>query len=311
MEMLNHTMVTHFNIKGISDDPRVQVIIFIVVLFLYLIALGGNMTIFLLTCLDRHLHTPMYFFLGNLSIFDMISATITLHFILVSFIKGNGAIPYVTCLTQTYFFGSFNNNESVLLTVMSFDRFVAICNPLRYTPIMNQKVCLLLAIFCWIIGFLENIPIVILLSGFSCYRSNVINHFFCDIVPIMRLSCSNTNNLETLFFYEGMILFGLIPFLLNFVFYFLIIIAILKISSSSGKRKAFYTCSSHLTVLLLLYTTLVLQYQRPITEDSLDYNKFFALFNTAALPMLNPFIYSIKNKDVKSAFRRRLRELKK
>ncbi|XP_063288442.1 olfactory receptor 6C3-like [Pelobates fuscus] len=307
MEMLNHTMVTHFNIKGISDDPRVQVIIFFIVVFLYLIALGGNMTILLLICLDRHLHTTMYFFVANLSIFDMISATITLHNILVSFIKGNGAIPYVTCLTQTYFFGSVVNDETVLLTVMSFDRYVAICNPLRYTMIMNPKVCLSLAIFCWVIGFLEIMPFVILLSGFSCYRSNVINHFFCDIVPIMKLSCSDTRVLETLFFYEGMILSSLIPFLLNFIFYFLIIVAILKISSNSGKRKAFYTCSSHLTVLILLYTTLILQYQRPITEDSLDYNKFFALFNTAALPILNPFIYSIKNEDVKSALRRRLR----
>ncbi|XP_063288444.1 olfactory receptor 5AR1-like [Pelobates fuscus] len=307
MEKQNHTMLTHFIIKGISDDPEVRVIFFILVLFLYLITLGGNMTILLLICLDRHLHTAMYFFLSHLSIFDMISATITLHNILVSFIKGNGAIPYVTCLTQLYFFGSFNNNESVLLTVMSFDRYVAICNPLRYTMIMNPKVCLSLAIFSWIIGFLDIMPFVILLSGFSCYRSNVINHFFCDIVPIMKLSCSDTRVLETLFFYEGMILLSLIPFLLNFIFYFLIIVAILKISSSSGKRKAFYTCSSHLTVLLLLYTTLVLQYQRPITEDSLDYNKFFALFNTAALPMLNPFIYSIKNKDVKLALKRRLR----
>ncbi|XP_063288441.1 olfactory receptor 6C3-like [Pelobates fuscus] len=307
MEKLNHTMVTHFVIKGISDYPGVQIIIFIVVLFLYLIALGGNMTIFLLTCLDRHLHTPMYFFLGNLSIFDMIFATITLHFIFVSFIKGNGAIPYVTCFTQSFFIGSFSSNEIVLLSVMSFDRYVAICNPLRYTMIMNPKVCLSLVIFCWVIGFLEIMPFVILLSGFSCYRSNVINHFFCDIVPIMKLSCSDTRVLETLFFYEGMILLSLIPFLLNFIFYLLIIVTILKISSNSGKRKAFYTCSSHLTVLLLLYTTFILQYQRPITEDSLDYNKFFALFNTAALPILNPFIYSIKNKDVKLAFRRRLR----
>ncbi|CAH2313924.1 olfactory receptor [Pelobates cultripes] len=285
-------------IERISDDPELQLPMFLLVLFLYLMTLGGNMTILLLICLDRHLHTPMYFFLVNLSLIDMSSATVSLHNILILFLTGDRMVPYINCLSQMFFFGAFISGELQLLIVMSYDRYVAICNPLRYTVIMNNRVCLLLAILCWITSLLENMPFIILLSGFSCYRSNIINHFFCDLLPVMKLSCSDTSVLKTLFFIEGLLFFNLIPFLLTLIPYVFIIVAILKISSNTGKRKAFYTCSSHLTVVILLYMTLIYQYMRPVTEDSLDYNKLFSLFNTAAIPILNPFIYSLNNKDI-------------
>ncbi|XP_063288440.1 olfactory receptor 6C74-like [Pelobates fuscus] len=307
MEQQNYTTVNYFILKGISEDPNLQLPIFLLVLFIYLITLGGNMTIFLIVCLDRHLHTPMYFFLGNLSLLDMFSTTITLHNILITYVTGNKNISYVTCLTQSFFIGSFTSDELMLLSIMSFDRYVAIRNPLRYTLIMNQRLCIFWAIFCWIVGLLEVMPLITLLSGFSCYRSNIINHFFCDLMPVMKLLCSDTSVLETLFFIEGVFLFTVIPFLLTFTPYIFIIVTILKIRSSTGRRKAFYTCSSHLIVVTLLFTTLICQYQRPVTEDSLEYNKFFSLFNTAAVPILNPFIYSLNNKDVKSALRRSLR----
>ncbi|XP_063289246.1 olfactory receptor 5AR1-like, partial [Pelobates fuscus] len=306
MGQLNHTVVTYFIIKGISDEPKLQVPIFLLVLFLYLITLGGNMAILLLVCLDYQLHTPMYFFLGNLSIVDMSSATVVLHNTLIIFVTKNRTIPYVTCIAQMYFFGAFVNVELLILTAMSYDRYVAICNPLRYINVMNPKMYILLAIACWTLSLLEVLPHVVLLAEFTCYRSNIINHFFCDIMPVIKLSCSDTSVLETLFFNEGVFLLVLTPFLLTFFSYVFIIATILKIRSSTGRRKAFYTCSSHLTVVILLYTTLVLQYLRPISEDSLDYNKCFALFNTAAVPILNPLIYSLKNKDVKSGLRRRI-----
>ncbi|KAM8952720.1 olfactory receptor 8J2-like [Pelodytes ibericus] len=310
MENINQTMITYFIIKGISDDPELQLPIFLLVLLIYLLTLGGNMTILLLVCLDPHLHTPMYFFLANLSISDMASNTVSLHNILIIFITRTRTIPYVTCITQMYFFGCFINIELFLLTAMSYDRYVAVCNPLRYTTIMNCRICLLLVSVCWIVSLLEIVPIIVLLVDLSCYRSNVINHFYCDLVPVIKLSCSDTSVLEKLLLLEAVFLFSLTPFILTLIPYVFIIVAILKIRTRSGRRKAFYTCSSHLSVVILLYVTLVCQYLRPVTEDSLDYNKFFSLFNTAAVPVLNPLIYSLKNKDVKSAMRRRLKQFK-
>nr|DBA20725.1 TPA: hypothetical protein GDO54_017475 [Pyxicephalus adspersus] len=237
-------MVTFFIIKGISDLPELQTLIFFLVLFIYLFSLSGNMTIFLLVCLDRHLHTPMYFFLANLSILDLFSTTVTLHNSLFSFLTGDSTIYYVL----------------VFLRSMSYDRYVAICNPLQYYLIMNPKICILLANVCWLLGMIEVIPYITLLSGFTCYKSNVISHFFCDLVPLMVFSCSDTTPLEVLSLTEGFLLITFTPFLLTFTSYIFIISSILKIHSNTGRRKAFYTCSSHLTVVILLYSTLFIQY---------------------------------------------------
>ncbi|XP_073456992.1 olfactory receptor 5V1-like [Aquarana catesbeiana] len=304
MEQGNHTMVTFFIIKGISDIPELQAPIFLLVLLIYLLTLGGNMTILLLVCLNHHLHTPMYFFLVNLSMIDMCSTTVTIHKILLIGLTGNHVISYLSCIAQIYFFGSFVTDELLLLTAMGYDRYVAICNPLRYTVIVNHRTCTLLAFVCWALGFVEIIPYAVLVTVFSCYRSNIVNHFFCDLVPVIKLSCSNTSVLETLFIVEGAVLIALGPFLLTVLSYIFIITTILRIRSSTGRRKAFYTCSSHLTVVILLYTTLIYQYLKPISADSLEYNKLLSLFNTAAVPMLNPVIYSLKNKDVKLAFKK-------
>lgn len=306
MEQGNQTTVTFFIIKGISDIPELQAPIFLLVLFIYLLTLGGNMTILLLVCLDHHLHTPMYFFLANLSMIDVCSTTVTLHKILLIGLTGNHVISYLDCIAQIYFFGCFISDELWFLTAMGYDRYVAVCNPLRYTVIMNQKTCTLLASVCWALGFVEIIPYAVLVTGFSCYRSNIVNHFFCDLVQVIKLSCSNTSVLEILFIVEGAVLMALVPFLLTVLSYIFIITTILRIRSSTGRRKAFYTCSSHLTVVILLHTTLVYQYLRPISADSLEYNKLLSLFNTAAVPILNPLIYSLKNKDVKSALKKRL-----
>ncbi|XP_069800201.1 olfactory receptor 6C3-like [Dendropsophus ebraccatus] len=266
------------------------------------------MSLLLLVCLDSHLHTPMYFFLANLSIVDMTSSTVTLHKIILTFLTGDNKMTYLACLAQSYMFGSLSGHGLFILTAMGYDRYVAICRPLNYNIIMNYKICLLLVSFCWIFGFIQVVPYVLLISKISCYSSNVIDHFCCDLVPFMAIACSDITILESVTVIQGMIIYIFIPLLLTFTSYIFIIRTIMKIRSSIGRRKAFYTCSSHLTVILLLYMTLILQYAIP--ANGLSSKKIFSLINTAMVPILNPLIYSLKNKDVKTAFIRKIRKWK-
>ncbi|KAM5145277.1 olfactory receptor 8D1-like [Mantella aurantiaca] len=303
---LNRTMVTFFYIKGITDVSELQILIFIPVLLIYLITLSGNMTILLLICLDHHLHIPMYFFLANLSIVDMSSSTITLHKVLAIFITANHTVSYPACITQMYIFASLIGHELLILSAMSYDRYVAICNPLRYHMTMNSRVCSLLVISCYFMGFVQVLPAVVIFSGFSCYTSNEINHFFCDMIPLIKIICNDTSVLDIVFLIQGIFVITLLPFLFTVISYIFIILTIMRIRSNTGKQKAFFTCSSHLTVVILLYMTLVSQYLTPTSLGTLNAKKMFSLFNTAAVPMLNPLIYSLKNKDVKSAVRRKL-----
>ncbi|KAM4641228.1 olfactory receptor 8G17-like [Discoglossus pictus] len=305
MDLTNQSIVSYFTLRGISDVPELQVPIFLLVLLIYTLTLGGNMTILLLICLDHHLHTPMYFFLVNLATIDMSSSTITLHNIFTSFLLGDNTISRLGCLTQFYLFSSLTVSELYILTAMSYDRYVAIYNPLTYHMVMNWRVCVLLASFCWLLGFLETTSYFILLSNSTCYLSMEINHFFCDIGPIVRITCSDTHFLDLSFLINSA-LNAICPPLLTFTSYVFIIFTILKIKSSTGRSKAFYTCSSHVTVVVLLYVTLICQYVNPDMKDSSQSNKFLSLFNTAAVPMLNPIIYSLKNEDVKSSLKRRM-----
>ncbi|KAM4641998.1 olfactory receptor 5AR1-like [Discoglossus pictus] len=307
MDLSNQTLVTYFIIKGISELPNLQAPIFFLVLLIYLISLCGNMTIILLFCLDPQLQTPMYFFLCNLSVMDMSSTTVTLHKVLLIFISGVKIVSFPGCMAQMFLFLALAGDELSILTAMSYDRYIAICKPLHYPVVMSHRVCALMGFVCWVYGFLQAVPYIHIISGFSCYRSNEINHFFCDIIPLMKVTCSDTYVLELYILTGAFFLVGLVPFLLTFIPYIFIIITILGIHTSTGRRKAFYTCSSHLTVVILLYVTLFCQYLRPTTMDRTNSKKLMSLFNTAAVPVLNPLIYSLKNKDVKSALRRWLR----
>ncbi|KAM4641720.1 olfactory receptor 6C3-like [Discoglossus pictus] len=306
MEEENHTMVTYFILKGISDHPNLQTLIFLVILLIYLLTLGGNMTILLLVSQDPHLHTPMYFFLGNLSVIDMSSTTISLHKIFSSYISRDNTISFFACMTQIFMFLSLTIDELFILTAMSYDRYVAICKPLYYSIIMSTPVFVALAIVCWLLGFVVVTSYLVVLSSYTCYRSNIINHFYCDIVPLMKLTCNDTTTLEIVIVMEALP-FGLIPFCLTLCSYIFIISTIMKIHSSTGRQKAFHTCSSHLTVVVLLYVTLTCLYLRPTSMGDMTFTKIFSLTNTVAVPVLNPLIYSLKNKDVKSALRRQLR----
>ncbi|XP_068103826.1 olfactory receptor 2AP1-like [Hyperolius riggenbachi] len=302
MNEKNKTTVTYFILKGISDVPELQVLIFLLVLLIYLITLGGNVTIVLLVCLDSHLHTPMYFFLCNLSCLNISSTTVSLHKVLVNFVTGDKIVSFINCMVQVYFFSWLSSNDFILLTAMSYDRYVAICKPLHYSTVMNGRACTALATFCWVFSLLQVLPALIILSQYSCYTSNIINHFLCDAILLMTLSCSDTSLLELLIYTEGALLATFTPFLLTFISYVFIITTIMGIRSAIGRSKAFYTCSSHLTVVTLLYTIIICQYLIP--AGTFKSGKMLSLFNTAVVPMLNPFIYSLKNKDVKSALKR-------
>ncbi|XP_056397418.1 olfactory receptor 8U9-like [Hyla sarda] len=304
----NRTIVEYFIIQGLSDVPEAQAPIFVLILMMYMLTLGGNLVILLLFCTDHRLHMPMYFFLANLSIIDMCTSFITLHGVLLSFILKDKTIAVGTCMIQMYIFSSVTVDELLILMAMSYDRYTAICNPLYYHVVMSPIVCAMLVTLCWVLGFVQVFPIVFSLSSFHCYISNVIEHFFCDVSALMKLRCDDLSFLELYILINGSFL-TIFPFFLTFFPYIFIIMAILKICSITSRRKAFQTCSSHVTVVTLFYVTLICQYLRPSSTGGVGTNKLFSLFNTAAVPLLNPLIYSLKNKDVMEALSRKLKLL--
>nr|DBA20593.1 TPA: hypothetical protein GDO54_017354 [Pyxicephalus adspersus] len=288
---------------GFSDVPSLQLLIFLLVLLIYLISLGGNITTFSLVCLNSHLHTPMYFFLANLSMLDMSSSTTALHKIFKIFLVKDGSISYVSCMIQLYIFCSFTTNQFWILAAMSYDRYVAICRPLYYHMIMSWRYCVFLAFVSWVLGFLEILPLAVILSFFTCYKSNEIDHFFCDISPLSEITCNDKTAVD-LFVYTVGLSHLSASFSFTFIPYVYIISCILHINSDSGKLKAFYTCSSHIIVVTMFYMAILLQYVILVLMNSKISNKLFALLNTAIIPMLNPLIYSLKNNDVKLALQR-------
>ncbi|XP_073498538.1 olfactory receptor 13F1-like [Phyllobates terribilis] len=266
----NKTFIEYFILIGFSHTPQLQILVFIVVLIVYLIIFGGNMMILILICFEHHLHTPMYFYLANLSIVDIFFTTSVLHKIFTSFMTGDKTVSFYECMTQAFMAGSFTIHELYILTAMSYDRYVAICIPLRYQLVMDQRTCVVIASLCWSLGFLFVSPLAWLLSSLSCYTSTEVNHFLCDIILLMKMTCSDTSVLNILLFIEGWLLFAVFLFFLTFVPYIFIIIAIIKIRTTTGRSKAFYTCASHLTIVILLYTINIIQYLIP---SNLEYKK--------------------------------------
>ncbi|XP_029435515.1 olfactory receptor 1044-like [Rhinatrema bivittatum] len=303
MENANITTVTEFIILGFPEFPELQIPLFCFFLLVYLIVLMGNLTIITVTCLDPRLHTPMYFFLSNLSFLDISYTSVTLPKLLDIFLRQNHRISVNGCFTQMYCFLSLVTMEFLILSVMAYDRYVAVCQPLCYRLIMNQRVCILMATGTWILGFLMPVSYVILLPQFSFCSSNEINHFLCDFSALMKLSCTSTSTIQCIVYILS-VFFGLPCFTSTFTSYIYIISAILRIRSTDGRRKAFSTCSSHLSVVILFYLTIICLYIRPSSMQSLEQNKLIALLHNALIPMFNPLIYSLKNKDVKDAFRK-------
>ncbi|XP_030042623.1 olfactory receptor 1019-like [Microcaecilia unicolor] len=303
MEEENVTTATEFIILGFPEFPDLQIPFFLLFLLIYLIILLGNLTIITLTCLDSRLHTPMYFFLCNLSFLDISYTSITIPKLLDIFLRKRRHISATGCFTQAYFFMSTACIEFLLLTVMAYDRYVAVCHPLRYALIMNLRICVQMAAGIWIFGLAETVTHTVLISHFSYCGSIEINHFFCDLPALLKLSCTSTSTVDHMTYIIGAFL-DLPCIILTFVSYIYIISTILRIRSAEGRRKAFSTCSSHLTVVILFYGSLFSSYMRPTSTQSFNQNKLFAVLYNALIPMFNPMIYSLRNQEVKKALRK-------
>ncbi|XP_029471229.1 olfactory receptor 12D2-like [Rhinatrema bivittatum] len=298
----NGTLVTEFLLLSLSDFQELQVFLFIIFIIIYITNILGNIVIIIITQLDPHLHTPMYFFLGILSFLDIFYSSVTVPKMFINFLVVDKGISYQGCITQLFFFHFLGSTEACLLSVMGYDRYIAIYNPLRYTIIMNQRLCVQLAATMFLIGFLHALLHATMMSRVTFCGPNQVNHFFCDIAPMLKLSCSNTSINELLLFcVTGSIVLGC--FSLTLISYFLIISTIMKMHSAEGRRKAFSTCVSHLTVVSLHYGCAGIMYLRPKSQYSLQQDRVIAVLYTAVTPMLNPLIYTLRNKQVKTALR--------
>nr|XP_033799947.1 olfactory receptor 1009-like [Geotrypetes seraphini] len=306
---LNTLKVTEFIILGFFEFPEMQFLLFLVFLIIYLMSLTGNLLIIITVCSNSYLHSPMFFFLINLSFLEICYVTVTVPKLLAVLIAENKTISFAQCMIQMYLFLVCTDVEINLLTSMAYDRYVAICDPLHYTIIMNRKVCIGLIIVSWTIAFLDPVPHITFASQSSFCTSNKINHFFCDLTALMTLSCSGTSVIEIINYIEGPVL-GFTPFILTIISYVYIISAILKIQSAKGRQKAFSTCSSHLIAVLLFYGTSFGVYLRPKSAYSMDLNKLFTVVYITVIPLLNPLIYSLRNKELKGALWKATRKTK-
>ncbi|XP_051820776.1 olfactory receptor 5B2-like [Antechinus flavipes] len=301
--MENRTEVNEFILMGLADVPELQVLLFIIFTFIYLITLVGNLGIVTLVSWDSHLHTPMYFFLCNLSLVDFgFSSTVTPK-VMAGLLTGNKVISYNGCVAQLFFFGAFATIESYLLASMAYDRHVAVCKPLHYTTTMTSTICTYLATGAYIYGFLTSSIVMGNTIKLSFCRSNIIHHFFCDLPPLLVLSCSDIHIIESVIFILASFN-AFFPILAIFTSYLLIFIAILQIHSAEGRQKAFSTCASHLTTVSIFYGTIIFMYLQPSTNHSMDSDKMVSVFYTMVIPMLNPLVYSLRNKDIKNSFRK-------
>ncbi|XP_001376107.3 putative olfactory receptor 5AK3 [Monodelphis domestica] len=296
----NGTRVTEFILVGFAVRQELQYILFIVFLVIYMTSLVGNVGMILLIKCDARLHTPMYFFLQNLAFADLCYTSAITPKMLLNFLVLDKSISFSGCVMQLYVYGIFATSECYLLAAMAVDRYVAICNPLRYPVVMSQKVCILLISVSYVMGFLNATTHTGFLFSLSFCNSNIINHFFCDAPPILVLSCSNIDvNVMLLVIFVGFNLSNTL--LVVFFSYVYILAAILRMSSKSGRHKAFSTCASHLTAVTIFYGTLFYMYLQPSSSESQENDKVASVFYGIVIPMLNPLIYSLRNKEVKEA----------
>ncbi|KAM7150945.1 olfactory receptor 11L1-like [Macrochelys suwanniensis] len=303
----NQTSITEFILLGFGNLPELQILLFLLFLVIYIVTMAANMVIAALVVADQHLHTPMYLFLGNLSCLEICYTSTILPRVLASLLMGNRAISVSQCIIQFYCFALLLTTECYLLVVMSFDRYLAICKPLHYVTHMNGRFCIQLAAASWISSFVLITILISLVSQLAFCGPNEIDHFFCDLTPIIKLSCSNTSlvTLVTLIFSS---IDTLPPFLLTLTSYVYIISTILRIPSTTGRQKTFSTCSSHLIVVTIFYVTLMTVYILPNTGALRAPSKVFSVLYTVLTPLINPLIYSLRNKEVKEALRRALQK---
>ncbi|XP_044537901.1 olfactory receptor 5B12-like [Gracilinanus agilis] len=304
--MENKSEMNEFILVGLTDVPGLQIPLFIMVILIYLITVVGNLGMVVLISCDSHLHTPMYYFLSNLSLVDFGYSSAVTPKVMAGLLTGDKIISYNGCASQLFFFGAFATTESFLLASMAYDRHAAVCKPLHYTTTMTSTVCAYLVSGAYICGFLNSSIVTGNTFSLSFCRSNVVHHFFCDLPPLLVLSCSDIHITELVVFISGL-LSAFFPFLVIFTSYLLIFITILKIRSAEGFQKAFSTCASHLTAVSIFYGTIIFMYFQPSSNHSMDSDKMVSVFYTMVIPMLNPLIYSLRNKEVKNAFSKAVR----
>ncbi|CAH6788991.1 olfactory receptor 1L8 [Phodopus roborovskii] len=303
MERVNQTTsVSEFILLGLSSRPEDQMPLFILLLTIYLITITGNLLIILAIHSNPHLQTPMYFFLSFLSFTDICFTTTIVPKMLVNFLSEKKTISYAGCLTQMYFLYALGNSDSCLLAVMAFDRYVAICNPFHYVTIMSHYRCVLLVTISCSLPHLHSLLHTLLLNLLTFCDSNVIHHFLCDLSPLIKLSCSSTFVNEIVIMTEGAIVL-VTPFLCIAFSYIRILLTVLKIPSAAGKRKAFSTCGSHLTVVTFFYGSIFYVYLQPVSTYTVK-DHIATIVYTVLTSMLNPFIYSLRNKDLKQGLRK-------
>ncbi|KAM9121277.1 olfactory receptor 12D1-like [Pangshura tecta] len=302
--MENQTAVSEFVLQGLTHLLVLQHPLFVLFLLLYVTSLLGNGAIIAVVLAEPRLHTPMYFFLGNLSCLDIFYCTVTVPKMLVGFLSGQQTISFAGCLAQLHFFHFLGGSEGMLLAVMAYDHYVAICNPLRYRLVMSPQTCLFLAAVTWGTGFLDDLMHTVMTSQVHFCGPNIVYHFFCDIKPLLSLACSSIHlNVALLNFVTGSIVLS--PFILTLLSYLYIIsFRLLKVHSQENRRKAFSTCASHLTVVSLFYMPVLGNYLISSLGSSSEKDMISALMYCIVTPVLNPLIYTLRNEEVKTALKK-------
>ncbi|CAM9934540.1 unnamed protein product [Rangifer tarandus platyrhynchus] len=304
----NQTWAREFVLLGLSSDWDTQVALFALFSVTYLLTLLGNVLIVLLIRLDGRLHTPMYFFLSNLSLVDVSYATSIIPQMLAHFLAEHKGIPYVSCAAQLFFSLGLGGTEFVLLAMMAYDRYVAVCDPLRYPVIMHGGLCARLAVTSWLSGSVNSLVQTTITFQLPMCTNKYIDHISCELLAVVRLACVDTSSNEVAIMVSSIVLL-MTPFCLVLLSYIRIISTILKIQSTEGRRKAFHTCASHLTVVVLCYGMAIFTYIQPNSSPSVLQEKLISLFYAILTPMLNPMIYSLRNKEVKGAWQKLLGQL--
>ncbi|XP_049638574.1 putative olfactory receptor 3A4 [Suncus etruscus] len=298
----NNSVVTEFVLLGLTENPALWPILFVIFLLVYIATVGGNFSILAAILTDPKLHTPMYFFLGNLSLLDVGCITVTVPAMLRHFISNNRHISYTACLSQLFFFHLLAGVDCFLLTVMAYDRYLAICQPLTYSTRMSWGIQRVLASMSCVFSFTNALTHTVAISTLKFCGPNVINHFYCDLPQLFQLSCSSIRLNEQLLVVAAALM-GILPLVLITVSYAHVVAAVLRIRSAEGRKKAFSTCGSHLTVVGIFYGTGVFSYMRLGSVEASDKDKGIGILNTIISPLLNPLIYSLRNPDVQSALR--------
>ncbi|XP_006892900.1 PREDICTED: olfactory receptor 151-like [Elephantulus edwardii] len=303
MATQNTSIITEFILEGLTEKPELQLPFFFLFLAIYGVTIVGNMGMILLISFNSKLQTPMYFFLGNLSSVDLFYSSVVTPKLLGNFLFDQNTISYTGCMTQLFFFCFFAISECYMLTAMAYDRYVAICSPLLYSVTMSQNVCNVLVIGVYIIASAGAMAYTIFMTRLSFCKDNVIHHYFCDILPLLKLSCTSTyiNELLVLILGGFNVLATTVPIIIS---YACIVSNILRMSSAEGRSKTFGTCGSHLTAVGLFYGSIIFMYFKPASSSNMAQENVASVFYTTVIPMLNPLIYSLRNKDIKNVLRK-------